>query len=199
MSILSDLDPQNNRVRANNSRTFSVSLWWLLALPLLLAGVVWWLYLTTSGSADASSSSPGFAVPLEVSVDTYSAPTSDSAASPAETPAFPNENDKGSAIILSNGGSMNNAADTLLPQAVSPATPEAFVADHPSSTVVLAEASETKTQQPAAPPAAKHVPKNPPVKAGNAKKNNMATNQPPQNANDKARERDVDIISIIVR
>lgn len=191
MSILSDLDPQNNRIQANNSSASSISLWWLLALPLLLAGVVWWLYQTDQtapGSIDTSSSPPGVAAPLpEVTANTANAPASDLAAGHAEASVFPNENDKGSAVILSSEGGMNNA-DASLPQAVSP----------PSS-AVLAAASETKTPEPAASPAAKRAPKKSAAKAGKAKKTSVAANQSPQNSTEKAKERDVDIISTIVR
>ncbi|MDR0777433.1 MAG: hypothetical protein LBE81_12475 [Azonexus sp.] len=198
MSILSDLDPKNNRLQANNPRASSVSLWWLLVLPLLLAGIVWWLY-QMPGSTDANPSSLGLAVPLsEVAADTASAPASDSAAGHAEMPAFPNKNNKGSAVILSGEGGMNNA-DASLPQAVSLATPAASGAGRPSSSIVFATASETKTSQPAAVPVAKHASKSLAAKAGKVKKTNAATNQPPQDATEKAKERDVDIISVIVR
>ena len=199
MSILSDLDPKNSRIPANKSRVFSFSPWWFFVLPILLAAVVWWFYLTTAGRGDIRASSTDLPASLsEGKGSTPGTPIADSTATRTEEAVSPTKTDKGSALILNKESTTSSAEAPVSQDVVFQTAPEGSAADRPLSSAV-STTDETKVPKPAVTPVAKREPKKQVSKVGNTKKTNVAANRPSQDNKEKAKERDVDIISTLVR
>ncbi|MDR2924970.1 MAG: hypothetical protein LBU76_03325 [Azoarcus sp.] len=197
MSILSDLDTQNTRLRTGNffggSRAFPVWLRWLPFALLFLAGVAWLYSTTMSGSTEADSSDADTSLP-----NVGSAPASASTAVRTEPPSF-SDNGRSATILTSENDTVGASHPPL---SVPPPAAGIPGASRQLSSGAPAPEGIAATRTPAAQaPLARRSAKNS-APAARRTKTAHASAQPPalsDGVHGNAKERDTDIISVMIR
>jgi len=199
MSILSDLDPKNSRFRDTPSSGKNSKLFWMLALLPFLAGAAWMVVSLQSGmntSGEELRTIPVVEQARAASTDPMPAGAPQQAALPA-----PDKPTEGAALILAaaspqGDGAADREAGTNVFQAMQREL------DKPASRQPAAgESSQATNRQPVKETKAKKTQANAKPAAGartkSASKGNVG-DRASRNAS-KPAERDIDIISAIVR
>jgi len=200
MSILSDLDPKNTRFRDTPSSGKNSKLFWMLALLPFLAGAAWMVIRLQSGmtsTGEELQTTPAAGQARATSTD----PAPAGAAQPAAQPAS-DKPTEGAALILAaahpqGDGSADREAGTNVFQAMQreldkPASRQSAAGEaSPSADRQVAKETKAKKTQENAKPATG-------ARTKSANKGNEGY-RASRDASRPAAERDIDIISAIVR